>query len=66
LSGSLPITLDIPFVPEDAMPVLAQVALGVLLALVVVFAPRGVIDFFRGRSRLTIAYLRRSLRETSI
>ena len=66
LSGSLPITLDLPFVPEDAMPVLAQVVLGVLLTLVVVFAPRGVIDFFGGRSRLSIAYLRRSLRETSI
>ena len=66
LSGSLPITLDLPFVPEDAMPVLAQVVLGVLLALVVIFAPRGVIDFFGGRSRLTVAYLRRSLRETSI
>jgi branched-chain amino acid transport system permease protein len=66
LSGSLPITLDLPFVPEDAMPVLAQVVLGVLLAGVVIFAPRGVIDFFGGRSRLSIAYLRRSLRETSI
>ena len=66
LSGSLTITLDLPFVPEDAMPVLAQVVLGVLLTLVVVFAPRGVIDFFGGRSRLSIAYLRRSLRETSI
>ena len=66
LSGSLPITLDLPFVPEDAMPVLAQVVLGVLLAVVVIFAPRGVIDFFGGRSRLSIAYLRRSLRETSI
>ena len=66
LSGSLPITLQIPFVPDDAMPVLAQVVLGVLLMLVVVFAPRGVIDFFGGRSTLSIAYLRRSLRETSV
>ena len=66
LSGSLPITLNLPFVPEDAMPVLAQVVLGVLLAVVVIFAPRSVIDFFGGRSRLSIAYLRRSLRETSI
>ena len=66
LSGSLPITLDLPFVPEDAMPVLAQVVLGLLLAVVVIFAPRGVIDFFGGRSRLSLAYLRRSLRETSI
>ena len=66
LSGSLPVTLDLPFVPEDAMPVLAQVVLGLLLMLVVVFAPRGVIDFFGGSSRLSIAYLRRTLRETSI
>ncbi len=66
LSGSLPITLNLPFVPEDAMPVLAQVVLGLLLAVVVIFAPRGVIDFFGGRSRLSLAYLRRSLRETSI
>ena len=66
LSGSLPITLDLPFVPEDAMPVLAQVVLGLLLTLVVMFAPRGVIDFFGGRSRLSVAYLRRTLRETSI
>lgn len=66
LGGSLPITLDLPFVPQDAMPVLAQVFLGLLLTLVVIFAPRGVIDFFGGRSSLSIAHLRRSLRETSI
>jgi len=66
LSGSLPITLDLPFVPSDARPVLAQIILGLLLMLVVIFAPRGVIDFFGGRSRLSLSYLRRSLRETSI
>lgn len=66
LSGSLPITLDIPFVPSDARPVLAQIVLGLLLLVVVIFAPRGVIDFFGGRSRLSLSYLRRSLRETSI
>jgi branched-chain amino acid transport system permease protein len=66
LSGSLPITLDIPFVPLDARPVLAQIVLGLLLVAVVIFAPRGVIDFFGGRSRLSLSYLRRSLRETSI
>ncbi|MGH7760653.1 MAG: branched-chain amino acid ABC transporter permease [Candidatus Dormibacteraceae bacterium] len=66
LSGSLPITLDLPFVPPDALPVVAQIILGVLLVLVVMFAPRGVIDFFGGRSRFTLADLRRSLRETSI
>ncbi len=66
LGGSLPITLDIPFVPTDARPVVAQVILGLLLVLVVMFAPRGVIDFFGGRSRFGLSHLRRSLRETSI
>jgi len=32
----------------------------------VVFVPRGAIDFFGGRTRLSLAYLRRSLRETSL
>jgi branched-chain amino acid transport system permease protein len=66
LSGSLPISAEIPFVPADARPVIAQVILGLLLVVVVVFVPRGVIDFFGGRSRLSLAYLRRSLRETSV
>jgi branched-chain amino acid transport system permease protein len=66
LGGSLPITLDLPFVPEEARPVVSQITLGVLLVLVVLFAPRGVIDFFGGRSRLSPSHLRRSLRETSI
>ena len=42
-----------------------QVGLGVLLAVTVIFLPRGVIDFFGGRSRFTRRYLRASLRETS-
>ena len=66
LAGSLPITLDLPFLPSDARAVFAQIVLGLLLMLVVIFAPRGIIDFFGGRSRLSLAYLRRSLRETSI
>jgi len=66
LSGTLPVTLSLPFVPSDAMPVIAQIILGLMLVIVVIFAPRGVIDFFGGRSRLSLAYLRRSLRETSI
>ncbi|MDQ6692741.1 MAG: branched-chain amino acid ABC transporter permease [Candidatus Dormibacteraeota bacterium] len=66
LNGSLPISADIPFVPADARPIVAQVMLGVLLVVVVVFVPRGVIDFFGGQSRLSLAYLRRSLRETSV
>jgi branched-chain amino acid transport system permease protein len=66
LGGSLPISFDIPFVSTDARPIVAQVILGLLLVTVVIFAPRGVIDFFGGRSRLSLSYLRRSLRETSL
>jgi len=42
-----------------------QVGLGVLLAITVVFLPRGVIDFFGGRSKLSLRAIRASLRETS-
>jgi branched-chain amino acid transport system permease protein len=66
LGGSLPISFDIPFISTDARPIVAQIILGLLLVTVVIFAPRGVIDFFGGRSRLTLSYLRRSLRETSL
>ena len=52
--------------PIAARPVLAQVILGLLLIIVVVFVPRGIIDFFGGQSRLSLAQLRRSLRETSV
>jgi branched-chain amino acid transport system permease protein len=45
--------------------VYSQIGLGVLLAVCVIFIPRGVIDFFGGRSRLSVAYLRSTLRETS-
>jgi branched-chain amino acid transport system permease protein len=66
LGGSLPITLELPFLPENARPIFAQIILGILLMLVVIFAPRGIIDFFGGRSRFSLAYFKRSLRETSI
>jgi branched-chain amino acid transport system permease protein len=66
LAGSLPISPDLPFIPSDARPIVAQVILGVLLVVVVVFTPRGIVDFFGGQSRLSLAYLRRSLRETSV
>jgi branched-chain amino acid transport system permease protein len=48
-----------------ATAVYAQVGLGVLLMTSVIFMPRGVIDFFGGRSKLTLGYLRQTLRETS-
>ncbi len=50
---------------RGAVAVWAQVALGVLLAITVIFMPRGVIDFFGGQSRLSLRSLRRSLGETS-
>ena len=45
--------------------VYSQIGLGVLLAVCVIFIPRGVIDFFGGRSRLSLRYFRQTLRETS-
>jgi branched-chain amino acid transport system permease protein len=66
LGGSLPISAQLPFVSDAARPIVAQIILGVLLVVVVIFIPRGVIDFFGGRTRLSLAYLRRSLRETSL
>ena len=44
----------------------AQIGLGLLLAITVIFVPRGIVDFFGGSSRLSLAYLRRSLRETGV
>jgi branched-chain amino acid transport system permease protein len=66
LGGTLPISIDLPFVSTEARPIVAQVILGLLLVGVVIFVPRGVIDFFGGRTRLSLSYLRRSLRETSL
>jgi branched-chain amino acid transport system permease protein len=45
--------------------VFSQIGLGVLLAICVIFIPRGVIDFFGGGSRLSLRYFRQTLRETS-
>jgi branched-chain amino acid transport system permease protein len=44
----------------------AQIGLGVLLAVTVIFIPRGVIDYLGGRSRLTLSSLRRSLQQTGV
>jgi hypothetical protein len=66
IGGTLPISFVLPFVSETARPIVAQIILGLLLVGVVIFVPRGVIDFFGGRSRLSLAYFRRSLRETSL
>jgi branched-chain amino acid transport system permease protein len=45
--------------------VYSQIGLGLLLVVCVIFIPRGVIDFFGGRSRLSLRYLRQTLRDTS-
>src|SRR5438132_11312318 len=46
LGGSLPISADIPFFSDTARPIVAQVTLGVLLAVVAILLPRGVNVFF--------------------
>jgi branched-chain amino acid transport system permease protein len=46
--------------------VVAQIGLGLLLAVAVIFLPRGIVDFFGGTSRFSLAYLRRTLREGGI
>jgi branched-chain amino acid transport system permease protein len=46
--------------------VLSQIGLGLILAITIIFVPRGVVDFFGGQSTLSLAHIRRSLRETSV
>ncbi len=43
-----------------------QIGLGLLVAITVIFVPRGIVDFLGGSSRLSWAHVRRSLRETGI
>ena len=54
------------FVGGGDLAVIVQVGLGVLLTVAVIFLPRGVVDFFGGRSSFTLAYVRRTLRETGV
>ncbi|MHB8509810.1 MAG: branched-chain amino acid ABC transporter permease [Candidatus Dormibacteria bacterium] len=54
------------FASGGAFAVWSQVGLGVLLATTVMFVPRGILDFLGGQSRLTVQYLRNSLRRTSV
>ena len=51
---------------HGSVAIYAQIALGVLLAVTVIFVPRGVVDFFGGSSKLSLRFFRRSLRETSV
>src|SRR5260370_21063012 len=66
LGGTLPISFDLPFVSDTARPVVAQIILGLLLVGVVIFVPRGVIDFFGGRRPPGLADPRRALPGTSL
>ena len=66
VAGAVALTLIIQTLAGGgSAAVYSQIGLGVLLAVCVIFIPRGVIDFFGGRSRLSLQYLRQTLRETS-
>src|SRR5205807_2328422 len=66
VAGAISLELVIQTLAGDgSRAVYSQIGLGVLLALCVIFIPRGVIDFFGGQSRLSLRYLRQTLRETS-
>ncbi|GAC1579307.1 MAG: branched-chain amino acid ABC transporter permease [Candidatus Dormibacteria bacterium] len=54
------------FASGGAFAAWSQVGLGVLLAVTVMFVPRGILDFLGGQSRLSLQYLRASLRRTSV
>jgi branched-chain amino acid transport system permease protein len=54
------------FAGSGDVAVYAQVVLGLLLTVAVILLPRGVVDFFGGRSSLTIGYLRQTLRENGV
>lgn len=54
------------FASGGEFAVWSQVGLGVLLATTVIFVPRGILDFLGGQSRLSLRYLRSSLRRTSV
>jgi branched-chain amino acid transport system permease protein len=54
------------FAGTGDLAVVTQVGLGLLLTVAVIFLPRGVVDFFGGRSSFTVGYLRRTLRESGV
>ena len=54
------------FAGQGDLAVITQIGLGVLLTVAVILLPRGVVDFFGGRSSFTVAYLRRTLRESGV
>jgi branched-chain amino acid transport system permease protein len=54
------------FAGRGDLAVVTQIGLGLLLTGAVILLPRGVVDFFGGRSSFTVAYLRRTLRESGV
>lgn len=54
------------FAGNGDVAVYAQIGLGILLTVAVIFLPRGIVDFFGGRSSFTLGYLRRTLRENGV
>jgi branched-chain amino acid transport system permease protein len=54
------------FAGRGDLAVVTQIGLGLVLTVAVIFLPRGVVDFFGGRSSLTLAYLRRTLRTSGV
>ena len=54
------------FAGRGDLAVITQVGLGLLLTVAVIFLPRGVVDFFGGRSAFSLAYVRRTLRESGV
>jgi branched-chain amino acid transport system permease protein len=54
------------FVGRGDLAVVTQIGLGLLLTVAVIFLPRGIVDFFGGRSFLSLAYVKRTLRESGV
>ncbi|HEX6548209.1 MAG TPA: branched-chain amino acid ABC transporter permease [Candidatus Dormibacteraeota bacterium] len=54
------------FAGGGSLAAYTQVGLGVLLTVAVIFLPRGIVDFFGGRSSFSLRYLRRTMRETGV
>jgi branched-chain amino acid transport system permease protein len=54
------------FAGQGDLAVVTQIALGLLLTVAVILLPRGVVDFFGGRSSVTLAYVRRTLRASGV
>ncbi|HYW26540.1 MAG TPA: branched-chain amino acid ABC transporter permease [Terriglobales bacterium] len=54
------------FAGRGDLAVVTQIGLGLLLTVAVIFLPRGVVDFFGGRSSLGLTYVKRTLRESGV